>query len=129
MQDAITQIMTHQWTPAVVAFLFGLIIGWIIWGAPWTKDRDHDAMDEGDLDGRIRREPLADAATKGTATTDSKVGSIEAEIAKVKSLLETEQETDTDLSAELEAVDKAVKRANGRLKLILKSVDRAKDTE
>lgn len=127
MQETIAQIMGNHWTPVFIAFLLGLLIGWMVWGAPWRDDQ-HDDVGDGEDGEKIRREPLAEYPAD-PSKAGQKIGSIEAEIAKVKSLLETAKEGDDDLSAELDAVDNAVKRANGRLKLILKSVDRVKDSE
>ncbi len=63
---------------------------------------------------------------EGAAIPEQALSALEAEINKAKAMLEAETEERAELAAALASLEEALKRANGRLKLILKSVKRAK---
>ena len=63
---------------------------------------------------------------EGAVIPEQKLSALEAEINKAKALLEAETEERAELAAAVASLEEALKRANGRLKLILKSVKRAK---
>ncbi len=118
------QIFENGVLIGVVAFVFGLFVGRMVW-----RDSGKSGATENLAVGAERAE-AAESPKSGDATQlDRKFASIESEIRNAKDLLEAAAEPDDDLSAELEKVDEAVKRANGRLKLIMRSADRAKDTD
>ncbi len=67
------------------------------------------------------------AAAKSVTTKapdGAKLGAIEEELKKAKTLLEIKDAQDAEAAAELNSLDEAIKRANGRLKLILKALKR-----
>jgi|GEM_PF-4737983 len=63
---------------------------------------------------------------QGAAIPEQTLSALEAEINKAKAMLEAETEERAELAAAVASLEEALKRANGRLKLILKSVKRAK---
>ncbi len=126
-EDALAEMLESPWLVAGVAFVLGLFTGWITWGGPW-RDKFEAANGEsvkigGEIDA-ARAVRLSESATP-----DEKLAVILAEIQKAKELLAGAEEAEAAMGAELDGLDQAVKRANGRLKLILKSADRAKDSD
>lgn len=119
------EMLESPWLVAGVAFVLGLFAGWMIWGGPW-RDK-FEAGNGGAIagDGQAPANPALDAS----ATPDDRLGAILAEIHQARKLLADGEDAETALRAELDSLDHAVKRANGRLKLIVKSTDRAKDSD
>ena len=120
-EGALAELLGSPWFVAGLAFLLGLGAGWIIWARPWGGDH---ASGEGNgsngvLNGIIPAE----------ATAEDKLALIAAEILKARSEMDLADETDAAMGADLDDLDQAIKRANGRLKLILKSVERGQDSE
>lgn len=121
------ELLDSPWLVAGVAFVLGLFAGWMTWGGPWR-----DQFEIGD--GGDRATPGADdgpgdPALAASATPDEKMAAVLAEIHQANALLAESEEMETAMRTELDSLDQAVKRANGRLKLILKSTDRAKDPD
>ncbi len=100
------------WGPMALAFLFGVAFGWVVWGAR-RDDRD-DADDE--------RDAIV-SASPGEEPKEIVV--IKAEIQAVKNLLDQNDEGDAAITEQLSKLDEAMKRANGRLKLIISAIKRA----
>ncbi|WDI31735.1 hypothetical protein PUV54_00845 [Hyphococcus flavus] len=69
--------------------------------------------------------------TKGMASVrlkpgESPISALQLEIDKAKQLLQADAEETRENEETLRQLDEAIKRANGRLKLIMKSVDRSR---
>ncbi len=98
-------------------YLFGTATGWLIWGgrrAPAVSgERLKSALEESAASEAPM--PAADAAALGV---------LEKEIREARALLDQDEETDTYFHA-LAELDASVKRANGRLKLLARSLKRA----
>ena len=89
-----------------LAFLFGVAFGWVIWGA--KPERDDDA-----------------AAEFSKPEDPKEIVVIKAELEAARTLLGEKDEQEAELSEQLETLDETVKRANGRLKMILAAIRRA----
>lgn len=100
--------------------MLGLFVGWLAWGGPW---RDKSGRDDRGVDAARKVSLGAPAGSEGD------LGAVLTEIEKAKALLDGADDVDAAMGEELDRLDQAVKRANGRLKLILKSADRAKDAD
>ncbi|GAB4531099.1 MAG: hypothetical protein Kow00133_19740 [Amphiplicatus sp.] len=87
----------------VGAFLFGLAAGWLIWG------------------GRGLFPDRAGAAAPGESEG---FDALEAELAAARDLAAADAADTEDFAARLDALDAALKRANGRLKLLLRAAGR-----
>ncbi|MBB5519724.1 hypothetical protein [Amphiplicatus metriothermophilus] len=85
------------------AFLFGLAAGWLIWG------------------GRGLFPDRAGAAPPGEA---GGLDALEAELAAARELAAADAAEADEAAARLDALDAALKRANGRLKLLLRAAGR-----
>ena len=92
------------WVLVIFAFFFGVLIGWLLQHR--TKDK-------------ARQEEVG-------AAPSAKLGAIEAELKNAKLLLEANDADATMAAAKLAGLDEAIKRANERLKLIIKAVKGAK---
>lgn len=93
-----------------LAFLFGVVFGWVVWGA------------------RPGRGEGADGERK--AIEDHKeIVVIKAELEAARGLLDQKDDDDAKVSDELAALDETVNRVNGRLKMILAAVKRAAGRE
>ncbi len=115
-QDWLTQ-GGSQWAVAVIAFLLGLLAAW---AARRMTDPKPDAPG-GDL-GSEPEERVPGAALESDAAASAKLSALEAEIRKARSILNADAEERAEMAEILAGIDEAVKRANGRLKLILKSL-------
>ncbi len=110
MEGFISSFGTSPWGPMALAFLFGVVFGWVVWGARPGRDAGTD----GD----------------GKAAEDSKeIVIIKAELEAARTLLDQKDDDDEKVSGELATLDETVNRANGRLKMILAAVKRAAGRE
>lgn len=115
------ELLESPWLVAGLAFVLGLFAGWMAWGRPWGDDH---APGAGNGSNAVRN-----GIIPAEATSEDKLALIAAEIQKARAEMDAAEENDVAMSGELDKLDQAVKRANGRLKLILKSADRAQDSK
>lgn len=120
-EDWLTQALTNRWSLAAVAYLLGAVSGWLFWRAVRSGAEDRD---DGDLTIELPEEAEAVPGDKekNGAPASAKLSALEKEIKQAKSILETDAEEHAAMADILSGLDEAVKRANGRLKLILKSI-------
>jgi hypothetical protein len=98
------------WAPLAVAFLVGLACGWLLWGLKGAGD------DSG--------EKLA-AAAPDEGDERKEIVVLRAELEAARALLnDGEDNNQEELGQQLSALDEALKRANGRLKVLLRAVKR-----
>jgi len=133
-------ILNAAWLPVAAAYVFGLVSGWLIWSGARAATAPID--DEGRASGpplllESDAEPAvesnaADGAEKAEAKANGdpcpatmKLGAIESELRRAHDLIAAEN-GDDDLVEEISSLDTALRRANGRLKLLLKSVKKAR---
>ncbi|CAK9042071.1 Translation initiation factor IF-3 [Durusdinium trenchii] len=109
----LTQIVANRWLLAIVAYVFGAATFWVL----SFTDR-LPAFFQKTLVSRAVDQPERDA------DSDEKLEALAAEIEKAKSLLQENDTEATTVRDRLSALDEAVKRANGRLKLVSKSIKR-----
>lgn len=122
------------WAPVIAAYVFGIATGWLIWGgarsAPRREGGETTVATAPEPD---RRDDASDLKAKvSTGTTDAdpcpapmKLGALESEIRSARELLSQGDEEADAFSEELSTLDAGIKRANGRLKLVLRAVKRA----
>jgi len=130
-------MIVDRWFLAIAAYLLGLLTGWLIWSGGKAASFEDGAAEtsdslEGDGAADVKQEPSLSAGNdkkpNGNDAPDTlKLGALQAELEKAKTLLADSEQENAALTDLLSNIDDAVKRANGRLKLILKSVKRAKD--
>jgi predicted nucleic acid-binding Zn-ribbon protein len=105
------------------AYLLGLLTGWFAWRARRSDQKNQQA-------GETAMTP--DQQTKlvpDAVSASTKLEALAEEIKNAKVMLHAESEEREELAAAVASLEEALKRANGRLKLILKSVKRAKSGE
>ncbi len=102
--DAFMQMLAAGWPLALVGFAAGI----------WAGGRLAQSRGEG----RRLAAPLKPC--------ESAVSAMQAEIDAVKALLDVESEDDKENMETLKSLDEAIKRANGRLKLLAKAVQRTR---
>jgi len=118
----LSKMVEDGWLIGGGLFCLGLLAGWgahVLYRRSFNASRDGAAvLPDGDLNDVSEPQP------DGAEPTDAAALSlIEAELSKAMELLEAADERDEAVVSEIETIDAAVKRANGRLKLLLKSVD------
>jgi hypothetical protein len=98
------------WAPLAVAFLVGLGCGFLIWGL-----RSGDSEFAG-------TEAIASAPVEGDERKEIVI--LRAELEAARALLDEGDDQQEEVGRQLSALDEALKRANGRLKVLLRSVKR-----
>jgi len=113
MIDSIKAMITASPFAAIaVSFLTGVLLG-ALFGRPIKAD----IPAEGDLyDGEQASDP-------------ERIGDLRAELEAARLLLDAGDEHDGDIHSEISNLDQAVNRANGRLKLLVRSIRNAKDKD
>ncbi len=106
MEGFISSFGTSPWGPMALAFLFGVAFGWVVWGA--KPERGEAAEGE-----------------RANIDDPKEIVVIKAELEAARTLLDQKDDQDAQLSEQLATLDETVKRANGRLKMILAAVKRA----
>ncbi len=92
-----------------IVYVLGLGTGWLL----WRRSKVNAAAAETDVE--VLSSP-------GTPPSPEKLAAFEKELENAKAMLEAEAEDREDLDSALSALDDAIKRANGRLKLVMKSM-------
>lgn len=105
-----------SWTLAVAIYVFGIASGWLIWGGRRSVPEE----DAG-------RGVAAGGETQSQAAASPPAGldALESEIRKARELLEANDDDTAAFSEELANLDHSIKRGNGRLKLVLRALQRA----
>ena len=106
MDQLTTSIGVAPFAIAGSAFFLGIVIGWFFWGGQSGEaaaDKTAGAMSEAQL-----------------AALEQALASAKADLAKL-----SENDPAKTARDELMRTDAAIKRANGRLKLLLRAVDQA----
>ena len=105
MQGFIAAFGLSPWGPMALAFLVGVAFGWAVWGAKVQED---------DANGDVRK------------ADPKEIVIIKAELQAARSLLDGRAgDEEGEISEQISSLDETVKRANGRLKLVLSAVKRA----
>lgn len=101
------------WAVFIGAFVFGLATGWLIWGgaraAAFARRGPEDGL-AGGPDGKV---------------PEAAIAAIEREIRAARALIDEADAQSADTVGELDALDASIKRANGRLKLLVRAVKKA----
>ena len=130
--EFIDNLAASPWAPVLAAYIFGVATGWLIWGG--HQDDEQAAIRE-----RIRERAAedpdsvdADAENNGRllnidseAPDAMKYGAIESELRNARELLLEQEEDKVKVEQSLGELDDSIKRANGRLKLLIGAVKKA----
>jgi len=155
MNDWFASLNLAPWIPVAGAYLFGIATGWLLWGGRsvpiangdtnghLTGDDEHDDRSEPITNSTTKTEPPVenkdmakamfsagktkhDNKTHDPAPNSMKLGALESELRKAQEML-VEAEQDSEGHAKhLDDLEGALKRANGRLKLIMKAIKKSK---
>ena len=138
-ESSIFGIAIAPWAPVIAAYVFGIATGWLIWGGPRPQPKaapghtPANGVVEDLVDAPAADEEESDLKAKivsGTTEADPcpppmKLGALESEIRTARELLEQKDEEAKAFTEELSTLDAVIKRANGRLKLVLRAITRA----
>lgn len=118
-----------SWALAIAIYIFGIASGWLIWGGRRSSPgeragADADAGPAG-ADASSRDGAGGEMKKAAPGAAPAKLAALESEIRKARALLEKGEEEAAVFSEDLTTLDQTIKRANGRLKLILRAVQRA----
>jgi hypothetical protein len=140
-----------SWAIPAATFVFGLACGWLGWsGQNRRKEHEDDASARVRLKAERLNADVADASGERTAGSEQssaegeakenhegdqaefetqrptvdpvQLQALELELRKAREALEAAEDADTGLAEEISALDEAVNRANGRLKIVARSV-------
>jgi len=106
--DALMQMIAVGWPLGLAGFILGALLGGFM-----ARNRAEEAG--GGASDRPRLKPDEDS-----------LSALAAELKAAKELLEAEEADSSDVADTLKNLDDAIKRANGRLKLLTKAVKQAK---
>jgi hypothetical protein len=119
MDETSIAIAVSPWATALAMYLFGIATGWLIWGG-----RRGAVVTSGE---RVKTTLGASAA--GEASKPSSAGAaldaLEKEISAARALLDEDDGEAAAFTEALSSLDASIKRANGRLKLLARSVRKA----
>ncbi|MFN3958590.1 MAG: hypothetical protein ACK4NP_01610 [Parvularculaceae bacterium] len=102
------------WAPLAIAFLVGLGCGWLIWGIKGEAGGGAAGASDSAL-----------AAPDGMDRDDRKeIVVLRAELEAARALLDQNDGDQDEIAVQLKLVDEALKRANGRLKVIQRGLKR-----
>lgn len=109
MSDSLKGIFeAAPWAPLLISLIVGLACGWVIWGLRGAG-ADADAREKSpEAEGDERKEIVV----------------LRAELEAARALLDDSDVQQEDAARQLQAVDEALKRANGRLKVIQRGLKR-----
>jgi len=102
--DAFIEMLASGWPLALAGFLLGALTGGFM----------------------PRNEKSAASTLKRMAPDGDGLAALASELTTAKELLEAEEAETGEMADNLKNLDHSIKRANGRLKLIMKAVKRAK---
>lgn len=112
MSEGLQSILdAAPWAPLAVAYLVGLGCGWLIWGLRGGEGGDENAA-------------TVEASTPLEGDERKEIVVLRAELEAARALLEDGDDQQEEVGRQLSALDEALKRANGRLKVLLRSVKR-----
>lgn len=95
------------WASLALAFVVGLASGWLIWGLKGDDAGSRNAESAGSLlEGDDRKEIVV----------------LRAELEAARALIEEGNGNDDDVNRQLSLLDETLKRANGRLKIVLRAI-------
>ena len=98
----------------IAAYLFGMATGWAIFAAARRRAGENAAPSAGGEQSSATS--LAPAAREA-------LGQLEAELKTTRALLEQSDAEAKSVSEEIADLDAAIKRANGRLRLVMRAID------
>lgn len=103
-----------EWAPmiaAIAAYVFGVATGWLLWYGARNGKSDASGA-------RANGEPVS------IGSDGPRLEAIQREIESARGLLDEDEEAARLVGDELNALDAAIKRTNGRLKVILRAIKR-----
>lgn len=109
-EDVVAGLEVAAWAPAAASFIFGVGIGWLIFG------------------GR-RPEPIVSRAAP-PVEGGADAGALDALQSQIRTARDAIAENDAEIdefSDQLNTLDASLKRAHGRLKAVIKAVRRGQD--
>ena len=118
------QIVSDRWFVAVAAFCLGLLTGWIVWA---RRQMNNEAAP--DIEGHLEHtdtqiQDTPPQYTQNQSDQQETLDALASELENAQKMLEESQAESDAYSDILGDLDEAVKRANGRLKLIIKAIKR-----
>ena len=108
----------EPWAPVLAALVFGVAIGWLIWGGrrtPVVSERGEPLLDEDHA-----------PSSGDPCPTEMKIGAVESELRSARQLLEKTEDESADLEEDLTGLEKAISRINGRIKVVARSVNKTR---
>ena len=135
MEQVIIDLVAKYWLIVLVSFVLGMLTGW---GLAKPSEDDDEDVDVDTVQGEARTEPVMngdldteppDYALFDEVQLTEKVKTLEAELANAHQLLADFGDKDSDVEETFTAIEDALKRANGRLKVVINSFKKSKGSD
>lgn len=128
----LTEIFAERWVLAgTIGYFVGFLTAWMLFGGSSGKKAPRAMADAPQA--AADRSPVQSGQKQDQQKTENpgeitsmKLGALEAELRSAKTMLDENAKENEAFSEILDSLDAAVKRANQRLKVVSKSVSRAK---
>ena len=116
----------EDWMVAVAALIFGVGLGWLLWGGRKSDAAKPDAAEGASpVAAPVNSEASqAGSASAANARPAESLDAVERELKDARELLEEGEEEMRLFGEEIADLDSAIKRANGRLRLLIKEIRR-----
>lgn len=115
----------EDWMVAIAALIFGVGLGWLVWGGRKgegaAKSASADAMPPAAA--AIANDAAAPSNAVNAPPAES-LDAVERELKVARELLDEGEEEMRLFGEEIADLDSAIKRANGRLRLLIKEIRR-----
>ena len=124
MSGWLSGVQLAPWAPVAASYLFGAATGFLIWGGRHLWPKSAEARNAEGM--RDAESGAGDGSANGDAPDSMRLGALESELRRARELLDETDADNSDNVERLNDLDTALKRANGRLKLILNAVKKAR---
>ena len=112
-EDVLAGLEVAAWAPAAASFIFGVGIGWLVFGGRRPEDLVPRAVPPIDSSQSVSADPAA-------------LDALQSQIRTARDLMAESDGEIEDVSEQLDTLDSSLKMANARLKAVLQALRRVR---